>query len=480
MAARKKTKAGDPSIGTCDICIENRTFDEIAIGDTASLTRKLTRRDIELFAVMSGDVNPAHVDPEYAKSDMFHKIIAHGMWGGALISTVLGTELPGPGTIYLDQTFKFTRPVTLGDTVTVTVTAREKEEKHHHVRFDCKCTNQNGKVVIDGSALVIAPTEKIRRHRIELPEVRLEERGAKFRSMIAMAESLEPIMTAVVHPVDANSLGGAVMAAKANLITPILIGPEYKIRATAEEAGIDITPYRLEPVEHSDAAAARAVVMARKGEVGALMKGSLHTDEFMHPVVQHDTGLHTERRLSHVFVLDVPTLDRPLFVTDGAINIYPDLVDKRDIVQNAIDLAHALSIAAPKVAILSAVEFVEPRIKSTIEAAAICKMANRNQIKGGIVDGPLAFDNAISEEAARAKGIDSAVAGHADILVVPDLESGNMLGKQLEYLADAEAAGIVVGARLPLILTSRADSVQSRLASCAVAALLHQHQQKDA
>ena len=465
-------------MNTCEICIENKIFDEIEIGASASLTHKLTRRDIELFAVMSGDVNPAHVDPEYAKSDMFHKIIAHGMWGGALISTVLGTELPGPGTIYLDQTLKFLGPVTLGDTVTVTVTASEKDEKHHRIRFDCKCANQNGKVVIDGSALVIAPTEKIKRQRIELPEVRLEERGAKFRRMIAMAESLEPILTAVVHPVDANSLGGAVAAAKASLIIPVLIGPEHKIRATADEAGIDITPYRLVQTEHSEAAAEQAVAMARKGEVGSLMKGSLHTDEFMHPVVQVETGLRTERRLSHIYVLDIPTFDRPLFVTDGAINIYPDLEDKRDIVQNAIDLAHALGITTPKVAILSAIEVVEPKIKSTIEAAAICKMANRNQITGGIVDGPLAFDNAISEEAAKAKGIDSAVAGHADILVVPDMETGNMLGKQLEYLADAEAAGIVVGARIPLILTSRADSVQSRFTSCAVAALLNHYQQK--
>ncbi|MEJ2760898.1 MAG: bifunctional enoyl-CoA hydratase/phosphate acetyltransferase [Gammaproteobacteria bacterium] len=458
--------------------IENRTFDEIGIGATASLTRKLTRHDIELFAAMSGDVNPAMVDPEYASSDMFHKIIAHGMWGGALISTVLGTELPGPGTIYLDQSLAFRAPVSPGDTVTVTVTAREKDEKNHHVRFDCTCTNQDGKVVIDGSALVIAPTEKIRRKRVELPEVRLEERGDKFRRMTAMAEKLEPIRTAVVHPVDANSLGGAVAAAKANLIIPVLIGPEHKIRAAAEEAGIDIEPYQLVPTEHSDAAAARAVAMARKGEVGALMKGSLHTDEFLHPVVQGETGLRTERRMSHVFVLDIPTFDRPLFVTDGAINIYPDLATKKDIVQNAIDLALALDIKQPRVAVLSAVEVVEPKIRSTVEAAAICKMANRNQITGGIVDGPLAFDNAISTEAARAKGIESAVAGRSDILVAPDLEAGNMLAKQLEYLADAEAAGIVVGARLPIMLTSRADSVQSRQATCAVAALMHRHRRR--
>ena len=456
-------------------CIENRTFDEIKIGDSACLTRKLIQRDIELFAVMSGDVNPAHVDPEFAKSDMFHKVIAHGMWGGALISTVLGTELPGPGTIYLDQSLRFLGPIRLGDTVTVTVTAREKDEKRHRITFDCKCANQDGKVVIDGSALVIAPTEKVKRPRVTLPEVRIEEHGAKFRHMIAMAEALEPIVTAVVHPVDANSLGGAVAAARANLITPVLIGPEHKIRAVAEEAGLDLSPYRLVPTAHSDAAAAKAVAMAQKGEVRALMKGSLHTDEFMHPIIRSENGLRTERRLSHVFLLDVPTFDRPLFVTDGAINIAPNLGDKRDIVQNAIDMAHALDFASPKVAILSAVEVVTPKIPSTVDAAAICKMADRKQITGGIVDGPLAFDNAVSEDAARAKGIDSPVAGRADVLVVPDVEAGNMLAKQLEYLTDADAAGVVVGARVPIILTSRADSVQSRLASSAVAALVERH-----
>jgi phosphotransacetylase/acyl dehydratase len=456
-------------------CIENRTFGEINFGETASLTRKLARRDIELFAVMSGDVNPAHVDSEFAKSDMFHKIIAHGMWGGALISTVLGTELPGPGTIYLDQSLHFKGPVGLGDTVTVTVTAREKDAKHNRITFDCKCVNQDGKIVIDGTALVIAPTEKIKRPRITLPEIKIEERGAKFRRMIAMAEALEPIVTAVVHPVDANSLGGAVAAAQANLIIPVLIGPERKIRSVAEEAGLDISPYRLVPTEHSDAAAAMAVTMAQKGEVRALMKGSLHTDEFMHPIVRSGNGLRTQRRLSHVFLLDVPSFDRPLFVTDGAININPDLEDKQDIIQNAIYMAHALDITLPKVAILSAVEVVTPKIPSTVEAAAICKMADRKQITGGLIDGPLAFDNAVSEEAANAKGIDSAVAGRADILVVPEVEAGNMLAKQLEYLADAEAVGVVVGGRVPIILTSRADSVQSRLASSAVAALVERH-----
>lgn len=454
--------------------IQNRTFDEIKVGDTASLTRKLTHRDIELFAVMSGDINPAHVDPEFAKSDMFHEVIAHGMWGGALISTVLGTELPGPGTIYLNQSLRFLGPIGLGDTVTVSVIARQKDAKHHRITFDCKCVNQHGKIMIDGTALVIAPLKKVKRPKVTLPEVRLEQRGEKFRSMIARAKALDPILTAVVHPVDANSLGGAVAAAQAHLIAPVLIGPEARIRAVAEAAGLDISPYPLVAVAHSAAAAATAAKMAREGSVHALMKGSLHTDEFLHPVMQHENNLRTERRLSHVFLLDVPTYDRVLFISDGAINITPDLETKRDIVQNAIDMAHALGLARPKVAILSAVEVVSLKIPSTIDAAALCKMADRGQITGALIDGPLAFDNAVSMQAARAKKIDSPVAGQADILIAPDLDAGNMLAKQLEYLADADAAGVVLGSRVPIILTSRADSVQSRLASCAVAALIKQ------
>ena len=263
--------------------------------------------------------------------------------------------------------------------------------------------------------------------------------------------------TAVVHPVDRNSLLGAIDAAQAGLIVPVLVGPEAKIRAAAEEAGVDLSPYELVACEHSHEAAATAVALARGGKVEALMKGSLHTDELMHEVVAKDTGLRTARRISHVFALDVPAYPRPLFLTDAAINIEPDLDDKRDIVQNAIDLARALGIETPKVAILSFVETVDAKFRSTMDAAALCKMADRKQITGGLVDGPLAFDNAVSEEAAQAKGIDSPVAGRADILVVPDLEAGNMLAKQLEYLAEAQGAGIVLGARVPIALTSRAD-----------------------
>jgi phosphate acetyltransferase len=316
---------------------------------------------------------------------------------------------------------------------------------------------------------VIAPTEKVKRPRAILPEVRLHDRGARYRQLIDMTKGLAPIRTAVVHPVDRYALMGALDAAQANLIVPIFVGPDAKIRAAAASAGLDLAPYRLVPTDHSHEAAAKAVAMARAGEVEALMKGSLHTDELMHEVVARQTGLATERRISHVFVMDVPTYPRPLFITDAAINIAPELEDKRDIVQNAIDLARALGVDTPRVAVLSAVETVTPKLRSTLDAAALCKMADRGQITGGILDGPLAFDNAVSEEAARIKSIESPVAGKADILLVPDLEAGNILVKQLGYLAEAQGAGVVLGARIPIMLTSRADTVLARMASCAVA-----------
>jgi phosphotransacetylase/acyl dehydratase len=455
--------------------IENRTFDEIKLGDTASLVRTLTYKDIEVSAIMSGDVNPAHVDQTFAQSDFFHKIVAHGMWGAALISTVLGTQLPGPGAIYVDQSLHFLRPVGLGDTITVTVTATKKIEKTHRVIFECHVSNQHGEEVISGTAEVIAPTEKICRPRVLLPEIELRQKGRRYENLIEMTRGLDPITTAVVHPVDTTSLLGAVEAARAKLIVPILVGPEARIRAAAVQAGLDLSLYEIVATEHSEAAAAQAVAMARTGKVEALMKGALHTDELMHAVVNHDLGLRTARRVSHVFAIDAPGYPRPLLITDAAVNICPTVADKRDIVQNAIDLAHALGIPEPRVAILSAVETVTESIRSTLDAAALCKMADRGQITGGILDGPLAFDNAVSAEAAKTKGIVSLVAGRADILVVPDLEAGNMLAKQLEYLAEAQMAGIVLGARVPIILTSRADKTLARLGSCAIALLLARH-----
>ena len=301
--------------------------------------------------------------------------------------------------------------------------------------------------------------------------------GHHHQGFIKRTRGLTPLRTAVVHPVDTLSLVGAVEAGKRKLIVPVLVGPEAKIRAAARAAKIDLAGYEIVPTEHSAAAAAEAVALARDLKVEALMKGSLHTDEFMGAIVAEEK-LRTARRMSHVFVIDVPDYPRPLFVTDAAINIYPTLEDKVDIVQNAIELAHALGNERPKVAILSAVETVTSKIRSTIDAAALCKMADRGQITGGILDGPLAFDNAVSAEAAKTKGIVSPVAGHADILVVPDLEAGNMLAKQLEYLAAAEIAGIVLGARVPIILTSRADKTVARLGSCAIALLLARYEKR--
>jgi len=293
-----------------------------------------------------------------------------------------------------------------------------------------------------------------------------------YRRLMAHAATLPPLPTAVVHPCSVAAITAAAEAAEARLIVPVLVGPEARIRAAAEEAGQSIAGFRLVAAPHSHAAADAAVALVRAGEASLLMKGSLHTDELMGAVVAPGTGLRTERRISHVYALDVPGYPRPLLITDAAINIAPTLLEKADIVRNAIDLAHVIGIATPRVAILSAVETVNPAMVSTLDAAALCKMADRGQISGGLLDGPLALDNAISEQAARDKGIVSPVAGRADILVVPDIEAGNMLAKQLTFLGGADAAGIVLGACVPIILTSRADSLRTRLASCALALLL--------
>jgi len=301
---------------------------------------------------------------------------------------------------------------------------------------------------------------------------RAESRGSgKYEQLLERCRGMPPVPTAVAHPCDDASLGAAVEAARAGIIAPILVGRADRIRAIAQAAGLDVAKYDIVDAPHSHAAAARAVELVRLGRAELLMKGSLHTDELMAEVVRRETGLRTDRRVSHVFVMDVPTYHKPLLVTDAAVNIFPTLDDKRDIVQNAVDFARALGMERPKVAILSAVETVTSKIPSTIEAAALCKMADRGQIQGAVLDGPLAFDNAISADAARTKGIVSEVAGDPDVIVVPDLEAGNMLAKNLTFLSRADAAGVVLGARVPIILTSRADSQRARIASCGVAAL---------
>jgi phosphotransacetylase/acyl dehydratase len=450
--------------------LENKTFDEIAVGDSAHTLRRLTQRDIELFAIVSGDLNPAHIDESYARDDRFHGLIAHGLLGGALISAVLGTKLPGPGAIYLSQGLKFLKPVRPGDTIDVSVTVRSKDAAKKTVVFDCLCVNQKKESVITGTAEVIAPSEKIRRPATELPNVELSQHD-RLRQLIEKAKRLPPLRTAVAHPCDDVSLQGADAAASEGIIVPVLVGPEAKIRAAAKAAGISLEKYEILDAPHSHAAAALAVALAHDGKVDAVMKGSLHTDELMSAAVDREHGLRTDRRMSHVFVMDVPSYKWPLLITDAALNIAPTLAEKRDICQNAINLAHDLGLSMPKLALLAATEEVSADMPATIDAAALCKMAERGEITGGLLDGPLAFDNAINAEAARIKGIASPVAGCADILVVPNIEAGNMLAKELDYLAAAESAGLVLGARVPIVLTSRADHAHARLASAALAVL---------
>ncbi|MBN9290461.1 MAG: bifunctional enoyl-CoA hydratase/phosphate acetyltransferase [Hyphomicrobium denitrificans] len=455
------------------IRLTNRTFDELEIGESASLTRFVSEDDIKLFAATSGDVNPAHLDAAYAATDMFGHVVIHGMWTAALLSTLLGTQLPGPGTIYLGQDLRFRRPVAPGDTVTATVTVREKGPDKRVV-LDTLCVNQHGKEVLSGQATVIAPTEKLSLPRIPVPEVALRRHG-RFDQFLEQAKSLPALPTAVVHPCSPEAISAAIEAKLEGLIEPVLIGPPHKIAAAAEKAGVSIEGLRIEATEHSHAAAAKAVELASSGAVRALMKGSLHTDELLGAVVAAQSGLRTERRISHVYVLDVPSYPKPLIVTDAAINIMPTLEQKRDICQNAIDLMHVLGVAEPLVAVLAAVETVNPAMPATLEAAALTVMAARGQITGAKVDGPLAFDNAINLDSARIKEIVSPVAGRADILVVPNLEAGNMLAKQLIYLAGADAAGLVLGARVPIILTSRSDTLRVRLVSAALAKLVAEH-----
>jgi phosphate acetyltransferase len=389
----------------------------------------------------------------------------------ALVAAVLGTRLPGPGMKILRENLKFRGTISVGDNLTATVTAKEKRPNGSEVDFVCRCVNQQGEELVAGTVTVAAPTQRVTYAEVVPPQLALR-RGDSFARLYKACEGLPPVPCAVVHPCDRDSLLGPIEAQRRGIITPVFVGPEEKIREVARAEGVDLSKYRLVTAPHSCAAAAKAVELARAGEVEALMKGSLHTDEFMGAIVPSAAGMRTARRISHVFVIDVPSYPRMLLITDAAINIAPKLDEKVDIVQNAIDLAQVLGIEKPKVAFLSAVETVTSKMQSTIDAAALCKMADRGQITGGILDGPLAFDNAISPQAAQTKKIISPVAGQADILLTPDLEAGNMLAKQLSYLAGAESAGIVLGARVPIVLTSRADSVRTRLASTAVMALI--------
>jgi len=374
--------------------IENYPYDEIEPGQTAEYERTLTRDDIALFSKVSGDLNPTHVNEEYALRSGAKGAIGHSLWATGLISGLLANVLPGPGCAYRTQDVRFHCPVYLGDSLTARIKVREKKEGSIVV-FDCTVKNQDRELVMDGVAEVVAATDRIRVKLPHLPEVSVQHHDS-FRALLEAAERLEPIPTAVVHPCDQVSLSGAMEAMQDNFIRPILVGPQHKIRTLAEAQEIDLSGIELVDTEHSHAAAARAVGLVRAGEAKLLMKGSLHTNEVLGAVLHASTGIRTERRISHVFIMDVPTYPRLLMVTDAAVNIAPDLDVKRDICLNAIELAHTLGVEQPKVAILSAVEAIQPKLRSTLDAAALCKMADRGQIKGGLLDGPLAMDNAIN------------------------------------------------------------------------------------
>ncbi|HMA30805.1 MAG TPA: bifunctional enoyl-CoA hydratase/phosphate acetyltransferase [Casimicrobiaceae bacterium] len=445
----------------------NRTFDEIEIGESVRVSHRLTSADVEALAFVSGDVGPFIIDRADSRGNA---MTAEAVAGEALVSGLLQRRLPGPGTTILDQQLHFAGSLAVGDEIDATVVAKEKRATGNEIVFECRVSRGDDELV-RGTVTVAAPTTRLRYDDVTPPNVVLR-RSDMFARLIRRCEGMAPVVCAVVHPCDKDSLLGPLEAAKRGIIEPVLVGPESTIRAVALAAGVDLAPYRIVDAERATDAAQKAVAMARAGEVQALMKGSLHTDELMAAVVPSASGLRTDRRISHVFVLDVPAYPRMLLVTDAAINVAPTARDKADIVQNAIDLARVLGIDEPRVAILAAVETVNPDMQATVDAAMLCKMADRGQITGGILDGPLAFDNAVSEEAARTKKIVSAVAGKADILLAPDLEAGNMLAKQLQYLAGADSAGIVLGTRVPIVLTSRADSIRSRLASAVVMALL--------
>jgi len=452
--------------------IENRTYDEIKVGDSSTLTRTLRPEDIQLFAIMSGDVNPAHVDPEYAGSSMFHEVIAHGMWGGALISTVLGTEFPGPGTIYIGQTLRFSRPVKVGDAVTVKITCRQKFDHNKHMLFDCLCTNQDGLKVIAGEAEVLAPTEKVKRARVELPEFTLSDRWGRYQKLIGRAKGLPAATALFANPVHAETLQSAATVRDSGILRPVLVGQEKAIRELAAQSGVNLAGCRIVDAQHGRAALSRAIEMAKGGEGEILVQGGTRTDEFLLPIVKE---LRTERRLSHVLYIDVPSYPRPFVISDMMVNIEPTLEDKVEIVQNAIEFAHIMGIPEPKVAILAGIDTLTPKMRATLDAAVLCKMADRGQITGALLDGPLGFDNAVSMEAARGAHLKSVVAGQADVLIAPDLESGNMLAKQLEHLSDAVSGGVVLGATIPIVLANRNDSIEGRVASLVLSLLVARH-----
>ncbi|PRY26073.1 phosphate butyryltransferase [Aliiruegeria haliotis] len=455
--------------------LTNVPWDQLEVGMEAEVRRICRADDFFVFANITGNMNPKHFPrmKELEGDAGLHEPVAPAMWVTTLVSSALGNKLPGPGTLYKSHRMEFFERAHAGDELIIRVVLLEKLAENV-ARFSCRVDTTGGKKLATGEVQVYAPTEPMDYNVGDIPGL-IVEKHAHFDKLLEEARPLPPIKTAVVAPEEGDALLGPLMAAEQTIIDPILIGDEELIRAAALDLGRDISQFELIHEPSHRLAAAIGVRLVNEGRAQAVMKGQLHTDELLGQVVKRDGGLRAGRRLSHVFVMDVPGLTHLLLISDAAINIAPDLETKVDITQNAIDLAHTLGMPEPKVGILSAVETVTPKIPSTLDAAAIAKMAERGQIKGALVDGPLAMDNAIDIEAARTKGIQSMVAGQAEILIAPNLESANMLAKELTFIAHAEAGGIVIGAKCPVILTSRADDEKSRLVSCAVAALYAHH-----
>ena len=451
--------------------IESKTYGEISIGDIATTEHVLTTDDAMAFASISGFRAVLNADELTQRAGGIPPT-GPNMWCASLISGLFSMNIPGPGCTLTNVCLNFSHRIRVGDRLLVKARVAAKDDSTKKIIFDCEGCNGDGVAIFSGTAELLAPAEKTRYSTLPLPQLIVNNQYRHYLGMIARATSKPPVRTGIVWPCDEVSLGGAFQAFKDHLIAPVLVGPEAKIRGLAETMQLDLGTIPIVEVGDSRSAAIKAVELARRGEVQMLMKGSLHTDELMSAVVSRDGGMRIGRRISHVFALDVPSYHKTLFVTDAAVNIQPDLETKIDILQNAIDMMLAIGVVNPKVAILSAVESVNPSIPSTLDAASLCKMVDRGQITGAIVDGPLAFDNAISSEAANIKKIKSRVAGDVDLLMVPNLEAGNVLFKELQYLAGALAAGVVVGAKVPVVLTSRADGELARMASCALGVLI--------
>ena len=439
--------------------LQNRIFDELEIGETASYSRVLTTDDTSPLVKQDPD-------GDYKADNSL------GLWVGVQLSYVLSNVLPGPGTSYVGESIRFRHPLRIGEAATITVRVEEKDPENHHVRLSFLCENEAGLAVATGTAEVIAPRERITFEAEDIPEVLLW-RHDRYQRLIHKGQDLPPIRVGIVHPCDVMTLTSAVEAAYENIIIPVLIAPMGRIQDIAATAEIDITAYEQHDTAHSHESAEMAVELARAGKVDALMQGSLEIKELLHEVMDRRSGLQTGHRISHVALMDIPSYPGWLMLTDSLINIRPHLDEKQGICQNAIDLALALGIETPKLAILSASNTITPELDSTLEAAALCKMADRGQIKGGVLDGPLTFDMAINPDAAKTGGrVQSAVVGQANILLAPDLEAGDMLVQQLSSFGKADVAGIIVGAQVPIIVGCRYAMMRSYLASCAVASVL--------